>query len=67
MIQKCQALKTLVLPTGTVTNGVNMAQKQSAERKTKITPEYVNNKLEQILSALFDTLLFFPTLHKLPM
>lgn len=33
-----------------------MAQKQSSERKTKITPEYVNNKLEQILSALFDTL-----------
>ena len=33
-----------------------MAQKQSAERKTRITPEYVNNKLEQILSALFDTL-----------
>ena len=31
-----------------------MAQKQSAERKTKITPEYVNNKLEQILSDLFD-------------
>lgn len=33
-----------------------MAQKQSSERKTEITPEYVNNKLEQILSALFDTL-----------
>ena len=30
--------------------------KAISRTKTKITPEYVNNKLEQILSALFDTL-----------
>ena len=29
---------------------------QKIKRDTEITTEYVNNKLEQILSALFDTL-----------
>ena len=52
-IQKCQARLTSELHIGTATNGAKMSK---IKGDTEITTEYVNNKLEQVLSALFDTL-----------
>ena len=47
-------VKTTALPSGMVTNGVKMSKIRNNDEG--ITAEYVNDKLEQILSALFDTL-----------
>ena len=45
------------LPIGTVHNGVKMADQDKHEyRNEKITPEYLNRKMEGMMSALFDTL-----------
>jgi polyhydroxyalkanoate synthesis regulator phasin len=43
------------LPIGTVHNGVKMA-KEHEYRNEEITPEYLNRKMEGMMSALFDTL-----------
>ena len=45
------------LPIGTVQNGIKMAIHKSKEQKAaEVTPDYVNRKLESMMSALFDTI-----------
>ena len=45
------------LPIGTVHNGVKMAHPDKHEyRNEKITTDYLNRKMEGMMSALFDTL-----------
>jgi len=45
------------LPIGTVQNGIKMAiHKSKEQKKGEITPDYVNRKMESMMSALFDTI-----------
>ena len=45
------------LPIGMVHNGIKMAiHKNKEQKKGEVTPDYVNRKLESMMSALFDTI-----------
>ena len=55
MILKCQALLIMELPIGTVHNGAKMGFNKD-NTKGKVTPEYVNTKMESMMAALFDTI-----------
>lgn len=45
------------LPIGTVQNGIKMAiHKSKEQKKGEVTPDYVNRKMESMMSALFDTI-----------
>jgi uncharacterized protein (UPF0305 family) len=55
MILKCQALQIMMLLTGMAQNGINMAMDREHKRGD-VTPEYVNRKMESMMSALFDTI-----------
>ena len=57
MILKCQAPQNMELPIGTVQNGIKMAiHKSKEQKKGEVTPDYVNRKMESMMSALFDTI-----------
>ena len=44
------------LPIGTVHNGRNKMAFDKENTKGDVTPEYVNKKMESMMSALFDTI-----------
>lgn len=60
MTQRYQALTTTDSPSGMAQNGVRATRMEKPKRgfntDTKVTPEYLNRKMESMMAALYDSI-----------